>query len=202
MADRTGLRIVRKISLGGVIVGLGAAVASPTLAESAGTVSQTAPQPPEVVAAPPPPPPVILQVGDRGSRATNVPDGTPVTLDLVVMKGQERLLTDSLTVGNRSGGTISRSKSQYGGPCPGDDDSSRSMRALNESLRLNIYSARYRPSDPETFRISLALQIPRGDCGSTGSNSLGIERTLALAAGQSQVLEGPDGLTLRISRRK
>ena len=201
------LTISRKISLGGVIVGFCAAAASPALADAAEKDVAGKPQPPEVVAvppAPPPPPPVpiMLQRSERGSRASGSMDGAPVVLDVTAMKGRERLLADSLTVGGRSGASLNRSKSQYGGPCPGDDESSRSTRSLNESLRLNIYPSRNRDSDPESFRVSLSVQSPWGDCASQGSNSLGIERNLALNPGQSQVLEGPDGLTLRISRRK
>ncbi|MCB2048397.1 MAG: hypothetical protein KDE32_09245 [Novosphingobium sp.] len=69
-------------------------------------------------------------------------------------------------------------------------------------MNLSIFPVHWRKGDEESFTVTLAIQEPQSACGANGVNSLVITRQMELAPGRSQVLEGPDGLTMRISRRK
>lgn len=160
--------------------------------------------PPETtpVMAPPPPAPRVAQpaiiIEERSARSQNPP---PARFDVVIAAKRQTLWQGTLRMAGR-GGSVSynMSKSEQLDDCGGDSVQERRDITARENLQFSINRYGWQ-NDPGRFTASLSYAYPTGQCETLGSSTVGISRQFDIEAGESIVLEGEGGLTVRISRK-
>jgi hypothetical protein len=176
------------------------------------SVAGTASEPPKPglidVASPPPPAPPARVVSspapviETRSPRDEVLDPATYSLD-VLFRGQ-RIWTGELTVGGRyNNASFSQNKSEYGGPCPGEEENRR-IATKSESMRIGLNRGRWQSDDADADPVQVSVNIvsPSGSClAEGGSDSIGLTRTISLAPGASSRIDGEGSLVVKVARR-
>ena len=155
------------------------------------------PTPPPIVSTSVFPPPIIVSRIAQPIRAEMLP---AVPVEVRITAGDRLLYFDTLRVARGAGASYSENRSEASALlCPDAQSYDRSERT---SLSVNLY---WRDSGSEAPGVNVTVnwQRPQSgtDCAPVGSRGIQVSQSVRLAPGESAVIKGDAGLTVRLTRR-
>ncbi len=127
------------------------------------------------------------------------PGQAAVSIDVDLRAGSQPLWSGTLRIGTPHGSAnFSQSKNEYADPCPGEaGNNSRSA-----SYNLNFYiNHRYSQDSANEFDVNVQLLRPQSACPGRGTDTAGFQRSVVLEPGRTAMLSGPEGLSIKLTRR-
>jgi hypothetical protein len=123
-------------------------------------------------------------------------------VSVVIAQGGETLWSGTLKVGRAYGSaSYSQSRNEADEPCAGAAKQANANPMTSSSLNFNI--GRYNsPQEPDGFSVNLNWSRPIPACQGQGNDSYGINRNVTLARGQTIMIEGTGGVSIRLSRSR
>lgn len=126
---------------------------------------------------------------------------SPATIAIEILEGSEKLWSGSLRVGGMGGSSFSESKSEFEDPCPGQPETDDRYYASNHQLSFNI-NRQMSPEEPDQFWVNVSRGRPVPRCEGNGTNTVGFNRLVTLAPGQTVQLGGEMGLLVKLTRQR
>lgn len=127
--------------------------------------------------------------------------GEPETIAIDIRDGGRKIWSGSLRIGPKYGSaSFSQSTSEFAPGCPGKaGDSDRSYSTQNR-INLNIHRNNWQ-QEPDSFNVNINSVTPLAACQGNGTNTIGFQRIVDLPVGQTVVVAGEGGLSVRLTRR-
>jgi hypothetical protein len=163
------------------------------LAQATVQVPVAPPSAPPVVRAVPPSPPIVISPPEpeRGPRFDR--------FRVEILGDHDVLWTGEIAASDQQQTSFTQSLRQPSKACP--DQTWVNMGSTRDELRLNVAMPRERRTatfDPNQVAVEVTWQRALPACG--GQATVGFERSVSVATGETETIVGDAGLTIRLTR--